>query len=322
MSIRNKILDFALSKMIFLIIIIVAVVVSILSPGYFLRWESYVYILNQISIYGIVSVAMTIVIICGEFDLSVSSTYALCAIVFTMVGNATMNIFIAILAAIAVGALVGVINGLLIAKVKINSFIVTLGMMSVVMGMSQLLSNNQSIVCNLPQLYTISERMTLFGFGIPFFVFIGLVIGGYLFMRKTRYGRNIYATGGNYMVSALSGIKVDRYKFMVFVILGICVGIAGMFASIKVSSADVRLGEDLTLYAITASVIGGASLEGGKGTVAFTFFGVFFMGMMFATFNQVHILPYIANLIQGAILIVVVYSDYISKRLRSDRLTA
>jgi ribose transport system permease protein len=320
MSIKDKIINIVLTKTIFVVIIVVGVIVSVLTGGYFLSWGSYEYILNQISIYGIVSIGMTITIICGEFDLSVSSTYAMCAITFTMVGNATMNIFIAMLAAIGVGALVGVINGVLIAKVKINSFIVTLGMMSIVMGVGQLVSNNQNIVCNLPQLYTLSEKANLFGFNIPFFIFIGLIAGCWFFMSRTKFGRNIYATGGNYMVAALSGIKVDRYKFIVFVILGVCVGVAGMFASIKVSSAAVRLGSDLTLYSITASVIGGASLEGGKGSVVYTFFGVFFMGMMFAAFTQIHILPYIATLIQGAVLILVVYADYLSKNLRSARL--
>ena len=322
MKIKNAILNIVLTKTIFVVIVIVGVVVSIITEGYFLRWGAYEYILNQVSIYGIVSVAMTIVIISGEFDLSVSSTYALSAITFTMVGNATMNIVIAMLSAIGVGAMVGVINGLLIAKVKINSFIVTLGMMSIVMGIGQLVSDNQNIVGNLPQLYTLSERIKLFGFGIPFYVYIALIIICWFLMSRTRFGRNIYATGGNIGVASLAGIKVDFYKFIVFVILGVCVGAAGMFASIKVSSAAVRLGSDLTLYSITASVIGGASLGGGKGSVVYTFFGVFFMGMMFATFTQIHILPYVATLIQGAVLILVVYADYLSKNVRSVRLAS
>ena len=320
MTLKDRILNIALTKTIFIVIIVVGIVVSILADGYFLKWGSYVYILNQVSIYGIVSVAMTIAIICGEFDLSVSSTYALSAITFTMVGNTTGNIILAMLGAIGVGGLIGAVNGFLVAKLKINSFIVTLGMMSIVMGIGQLVSNNQNIVCTLPQLYTLSERVNLFGFGIPFYVYIAFIVFCWFFMSKTRFGRNIYSTGGNKTVAALSGINVDFYKFIVFVILGLCVGTGGMFASIKVSSAAVRLGEGLTLYSIIASVIGGASLGGGKGSVVYTFFGVFFMGMMFATFTQIHILPYVATMIQGIVLILVIYADYISKNLRSTRL--
>lgn len=318
MNIWQKILSFTLAKTIFVVIILLAIVVSIVSPGYFIQVGSYVAILNQISLYGIVCIAMTFVILSGELDLSVGATYAFSAIVFTMAGNTTGSWIIGILAGAAAGLLVGVINGFLVAKAKINSIIVTLGMMSIVTGVAQIISDNQSIISSLPNIFMAGEE-DLFGLTIPVWIFIGLLIICQLVLSKTRFGRNIYATGGNETVAKLTGIKTSFYKFIVFVILGLFTGIAGTLVGIRMASSFVLLGSDLTLYAIASVVLGGASMSGGKGTVVRTFFGVFFMGMMFATFNQVNISSYVQLLAKGLILILVIFTDYYSLKLRASR---
>ena len=319
MDFQAKALRFFSSKIIYIAIIILAIVITVVRPNYFIRIINYQLVLNQISIYGIIAIGFTFLLICGELDLSIGSNYALTAIVFTLVGNSTNSYTIAIIAALAAATFVGVINGLLVAKVKINSFIVTLGMMAIIKGINQIISNNQNIPNRLPNILSISEIYFL-GLSTGFYIFVFIIILSQYILSQTSFGRNIFATGDSYVVAKLAGIKVNIYKFIVFVIVGFFTGIAGILGSMKLSAASVLFGDDLALYVITSVVLGGASLSGGKGSAVRTFFGVVFMGLMFATFNITNISPYIQYIIRGLILLMVVFADHYFLKLRSTKL--
>jgi len=236
-------------------------------------------IARQAATISIMAAGMTFVLSAGEIDLSIGSNVALSAIV-TAILLRDYNIFIAILVGISVGALIGLINGLLVTKVKIPSFIATLGMMSILLGLARWISGLKSIpVTN--KIYNF-----IFGLGnigkIPIlliWIILTMVIGQ-LVLKKTPFGRKVLATGGNKLAAIYTGIKVDRIKITTLIISGILAALAGMIYAGRLQGARYTLGEADLLTVIAASIIGGTSLIGGEGTVIGSVIGAIILGMI------------------------------------------
>ena len=297
------------------LVIIAAIIFFSLLSEYFFNLNNFLNILNQISIYGIVAITMTIAIICGEIDLSVSSTFPLSAIIFIL-SIEKFGVFVAILFALAYGLAIGSLNGFLVSKIKINSFIVTLGTMMISMGIALTITKGVTI-------QTLNESVGRFGslkFGnleIYFIIFAVLAIVGQIVLSRTVFGRNLYAVGGGYEVAKLAGIKVNYYKFIVFVLLGLSTSLSGILLATRLAAASPEYGKDLALYTISVVVIGGASLSGGSGSIVKTLLGLVFMGILFNGVNLVNLESYIQQALKGAIVVAVVLFDHYAPRARS-----
>lgn len=298
-----------------ILIILASIIFFSLLSEYFLNFTNFLNILNQISIYGIVAITMTMAIICGEMDLSVSSTFPLSAIIFIL-SIEKFGVFIAVLLALAYGIAIGSLNGFLVAKVKINSFIITLGTMMISLGIALTITKGITI-------QTLNETVGKFGslkFGnleIHFIIFAILAIIGQLILSRTVFGRNLYAVGGGYEVAKLAGIKVTYYKFIVFVLLGFSTSLSGILLATRLAAASPEYGKDLALYSISVVVIGGASLSGGSGSIIKTLLGLFFMGILFNGVNLINVESYIQQALKGTIVVAVVLFDHYSPRVRS-----
>ncbi len=287
-------------------LLILIAVMSIVTNS-FLTIENFSNILTQIAIYGIVAFAMTIAIICGEFDLSCGALMGVITILFTDIAK-NMNVGLAVLACFAFGIMVGAINGFLVAKVKMSAFVATLATSVALKGFALTYTNGKPI--NYP-----NDAINHFGNGsflyIPNIVwfFIGALIISIYVLRYTKFGRGVYATGGNMEVARMAGINVSFYKMMVFVILGIATAVAGILFSARLSAGNTLYGSDLSMTVVAAVVIGGTSLSGGKGSALKTLWGMLVIGVLF---NSLMILGVQANwqdVVKGAILIAVVSVD-------------
>lgn len=232
----------------------------------FLTLGNLMNIIRQASTVAIMAVGMTFVLSAGEIDLSIGSNVALSALV-TAILIRDYNIYLGILGGICVGVIIGLINGLLIANAKIPSFLVTLGMMSILLGFARWISHLSSI--------SVTSKTFNFIFGggnigkVPVLLIwlIFALVFGELALKKTPFGRKVLATGGNKIAAIYTGIKVDRIKLAVMVISGVAAALAGMIYAGRLQGARYTLGEADLLTVIAATIVGGTSLSGGKGTV-------------------------------------------------------
>jgi len=282
------------------------VLLTFTTPG-FMTASNVKNILAQISLYGMVAFAMTISIIGGEFDLSVSSLMGVTTILFTDIAKKS-SVPVAILACVLAGALVGIMNGLMVSKLKINAFVATLAMMLALKGFALTYTNGKPI--NYP-----NDALNAFGngdfLGLPniTWFFLGALTVTWFVLSRTKFGRNVYATGGNLMVAKMAGINVDFYKAMLFVILGVTTAVAGILMAMRLSSGNSLYGGDLTMSVVAGVVIGGTSLSGGRGGAVRTLWGMLLVGVLFNGLQRLEVQANWQDVVKGLILIVVVSVD-------------
>jgi len=303
---RTNVIKLAKENIIIIALLIAVVLLSLTASGFW-SVNNFKNILAQISLYGIVAMAMTISIIGGEFDLSVSSLLGVITILFTDFAR-NFSIPLAILVCLGAGLLVGFVNGLMVAKLKINAFVATLAMMLMLRGFALNYTAGRPINYPNPQLNAFGNGDFL---GLPvisWFFLAALLIAWYV-LRHTRFGRNVYATGGNLNVAKMSGINVDFYKIMLFVILGFATVVAGVLTAIRLSSGNSLYGLDLTMSVVAGVVIGGTSLSGGRGSAMKTLWGMLLIGVLFNGLQRLEVQANWQDVVKGAILIVVVSVD-------------
>ena len=246
----------------------------------FMSGNNMMNIARQTAMTSIMAVGMTFVLSTGEIDLSFGSVVALSSVLCALTLNATGSILLAICAALLSGISIGLINGLFVAKVGIPSFLVTLGMNGIVLGLARWVSNLQSIPIN-NDLFTF-----IFGSGdigpIPvlFIWMISLAVIGQLVLKKTPYGRKVLATGGNKISAMYSGIKVPNIKISVMIVNSFMAALAGILYSGRLHGARYTLGENDVMIVIAAAIIGGTSMNGGKGSVIGSLLGALIMGIL------------------------------------------
>lgn len=294
-------------NMVILLLLLMVAAMTVLNRN-FLTLSNIMNILVEMSTYGVVTMAMTVAIICGEFDLSVGSTFALCAVIFIDLVN-RVGIFAAALAALAVGGAGGLINGLLVSKTHIPAFVATLGTMVALRGLALFYTDGQPVSSANNTIAYIGNGTFL---GIPNLVimFFAVLLATFYLLRYTRFGRNIYATGGNKTVAELAGIHAGFYKMMIFVILGLAAGLAAIMIGCRMSSGNAALfGLDLSMSAIAAVVVGGTSLSGGSGGVWKSLIGLLVIGVLFNALTLMGIQAYYQQLIRGLVVIVIVAAD-------------
>lgn len=305
MSIGKKIVAFPQFG-ILIVFIGLVIVLGCAAGRVFLTADNFINILRQTSAQLIVAAGMTFVLIMGGIDLSVGSIANLCGTLSAgFIVNAGMPMFPAILLAIGIGIGLGALNGIVIAKLNIQPFIMTLAMMSSAKGLALLYSSGKPI-SGLPTEYVEMGRGTVGVIPVISIIMIAVVVVLWLVLARSRFGRRIYATGGNEECARLSGINVDKIKIGTYVICAFCAALTGIVFTARVGSAQPASAEGLEMDAISAVVLGGTTLTGGKGYMLGTIIGAFFLIVLTNGFNIVGLSSYWQQVLKGIILVVAV----------------
>lgn len=264
-------------------------------------------ILRQVSIVGIIALGMTFVIISGGIDLSVGSVIAVCGVVMLVLQQMDVPIILSIVAGCGVGIAIGCANGFIIAKAKLAPFIVTLATMTIARSMVIFLSDGSSVIGDASSAYTQIGGGKLGPIPIPVIIFAGMIILCFYLLNKTKFGRYVYAVGGNETTALYSGIRVDKVKIMVYALIGLMVGIAAMIETSRLASvSSSSSGLYYEMDAIAAVIIGGTPMSGGKGKISGTVVGIIILGVISNIMNLVNISPYLNGAVKGIIILVAV----------------
>lgn len=326
--------EFDLVKMLlegraFFALIAIIITFSLLSPVYF-SVNNFLIMSSHVAIFGLLALGMLLVILTGGIDLSVGSTLALSGVVagFLMQG-VTLELFgvvlyppvwVVVVLTCAVGAFVGLINGVLIAFFKVPAFVATLGLLYVARGVALLMTNGLTYnnLGGRPELGNTGFEWLgfnrLFGVPIGVIVFAVVAILCSLLLTRTAFGRWIYSTGGNERAAELSGVPVKRVQVIVYVLSGVCSAIAGLVLSSQLTSAGPTAGTTYELTAIAAVVIGGAALTGGRGTVRGTLLGAFVIGFLSDGLVIIGVSSYWQTVFTGAVIVLAVLLNSIQYR--------
>jgi inositol transport system permease protein len=269
---------------------------------------------RQISILALISIGQTFAILSAGIDLSVGSMLALVSVVCAQ-QMLTFGLAGGIVAGVLAGCLAGLVNGFLIAKAKIPPFITTLGMLVAARGVALTLSGGLPIA-GLPRQFMVIGAGYVGPFPVPSIIAALAFAVAYLILSRTRFGRYVYAMGGNEEAAVLSGIGVVKYKVLVYTVSGLFAGIAGVVLTSRVISGQPTLGEVQELYSIAAVVIGGGKITGGVGGIGKTLMGVLVLGILANGLNLIQVSSYVQNIVIGAIIVVAVYIDLARERRR------
>ncbi len=288
-----------------------SVVISILNPR-FMTVSNLLNILRQTSINSVIAAGMTFVILTGGIDLSVGSTLALTGAIAAWLIMMGANPVLAICIAIGLGGLIGVVNGLVISKGKVQPFIATLAIMTIARGATLVFTDGKPISTGYEanaEFFTKMGTGYFLGIPIPIYIMILVFGGAYYVLNHTRLGRRVYALGGNEEATALSGINVDRVKLAVYAISGMFSALAGIIITARLSSAQPTAGTGYELDAIAAVVLGGTSLAGGFGSVLGTVIGALIIGVLNNSLNLMDVSSYYQLLAKGLVILVAVLID-------------
>jgi ribose transport system permease protein len=293
------------------------VVFGILYPRSFLSTQNISSILNYLTSEGMIAIGMMLLMIGGAFDLSVGSMYSMAGIFagyFMIVVGLPPSL--AVVLAIMCAGLGGAINGLLVARVKVNPMITTLGTLGIFKGIAVLIGGPG--ISGLPASFTWFGQTTFLGVQLPFWLMLGMAVLGHYLTHYTWHFRQYYFIGSNERAAKLSGIDVETLQLRGFIIMGIIAGIAGIAFASRVGTAVSTAGDQMELRVITAVVLGGASLQGGKGTIPGAIIGVVFMAIVGNLLITTRVSSYWHSIVVGAILIAAVAHDSLQNKKRTS----
>ena len=317
----------------FIALALLAVYFSFSAPN-FVEWSSILLLVKHASLYGLLAIGMTMVIITGGIDLSVGAVVGLSAMIAgglmvegvrlpLISGTIFPNVPLILLIVCALAVLIGLASGTLIAKVKVPAFIATLGAMYIARGFAMLRSGGATF----PNLFG-SEKTGNLGFdligagtlwGIPYIIIIFAVmalIAGFI-MKKTPLGNQIYAVGGNERAAVISGIKTTRVKLFVYMFSGLCAALAGIIKASELRAAHPATGETWEMIAISSVVLGGTSMSGGVGTIGGTIIGVLVITVLNDGMIMMGVSTFWQMVIKGVVIIAAVIIDLVQKDLQN-----
>ncbi len=301
---------------IFISLVVICVILTFASE-HFLTYRNIINVLQQISTNAIMSFGMTLVILLGGIDLSIGAVLALSGISsMALMGRMSVPLVPALILGVLIGTLVGAFNGLFITKLKMPPFIVTLSSMNITRGLSKVLTSGKPI-------YVQDERLMVIGNGkladlIPYQVIYMLIIFVILFymLNFTRYGKHIYATGGNSEAAVFSGVNTKRVILLAYIISGTIAGLAGIFTSARLYSGLPTMGEGAEMDAIASVVLGGTMMSGGSGTLGGTLIGALIIGVMNNGLNLLGVNSYWQEIAKGFIILLAIFIDIVKHEYR------
>lgn len=319
MAIRRWLSD---NPMFFAVIIIYTVMA--LSIPYFFTGGNLLSILQQITIIGIAATGLTFVIISAGNDLSIGSNMTMSAItaIYTMVKlgeTMPMNaaVVIGILAGMCVGALIGLVNGIMVARVGCNPFIITIVMSMLVEGIAIFLTKASSI--RAPGEFSAISKGSVLGIPNLVVVLVIFYLVGHFILQKTTFGRKVYAVGANANAARLVGINVSNMSLTLYVICGMTGAFAGIIMASRVGAATQAMGGYLFLDVMSAVIIGGTSLFGGKGNMLGTFLGVMILGMISNGFNLIGVEYNQTLIVKGVVILVAIMIEFTKEKFDSRK---
>ncbi len=295
---------------IYIILVIFVLICGIVSPVFF-NLENIINIIRQISVVTIIALGETVLLISGMIDLSAGSVLALAGCVAVVIFLMTGSIILALLAAVGVGALTGAISGAVVTGYNAPPFIVTLAMMTIARGAVLILTRGSPIY-NIGS-FTVLGQGHVLGIPVPVLFLIGLLLLTWVLLNGTKFGRYLYAIGGNAEAAIASGVRVKSVKFRAFVLGGAFAGIAGALLMSRIASGMPNVGVNYEFDAITAAIIGGTGLSGGTGTVSGTIAGACIMGVLNNILNLLNVQAYYQQILKGIIIVVAVVIDIKAK---------
>jgi ribose transport system permease protein len=311
-----------------LIILLALVVAFSLAADNFLTVDNLRNILRQYSVPAILAVGQTLVIVSAGIDLSVASTAALSGSVMgVMYAHEGYPEPVALLLGLAAGFAVGAINGFVITKWRVPDFIATLGAFTAVRGVALLVTDGLPVpdYTKAQEGRTVPETVTTLGadsvFGIPLIAVVAGVCAlvGWFILSRTTLGRSAYAIGGNREAARVSGIRVERVKWSIYVFSGLMAAIAGFMLTGRQGSANALMGEGMELQSIAAVVVGGTNLFGGEGTIGGTIIGVLIIGVLNNGLNILGVADFWQRVVNGSIIVAVVALDQWRRRAAAAR---
>lgn len=297
---------------IYIIFLGIFVILSFANKAFFTK-TNLINIAKQASTVAIIAVGQTFCLITGGMDLSSGSIMALAGVTSAMFGLAdNTNIVIAFVVAIGVGMVCGLVNGVIVSKGMVPAFIATLGMQQAARGMALLVTNATPV-------FGLSDTYTFLGSGkvggVPMLIIVMLIVVAVatFVLNKTKFGRHIYAVGGNELSAHVSGINVNKVKLSVYIIAGALAGLGGLLLAGRIKSGTPTMGEGYELDAIAGAVIGGVSTSGGIGTVFGAVIGSLLMAMITNGLDLMNVSAYYQQIIKGAIIVLAVLLDVKTK---------
>jgi ribose transport system permease protein len=292
--------------------LLICVLLAFLSPV-FRTLNNFTLILRQTSIYGIMAVGMTFVILTGGIYLSVGSVLALSGAICAGMLKSGMPLPVVLLVTIGVGIGCGLFNGLAVTVGRITPFVVSLGMLTIARGLTLIYTNGYPISGFGPEFRLIGGGYVL-GVPIPIIIFLAIVLLAYVVLNQTRLGRYTYAIGGNEETVKLSGVNAGFFKALAYVIVSATAAVSAIISTSRLNSGGPQAGVGYELDVIAAVVIGGTSLSGGRGSIWGTFIGALLIGVINNGMNLLGISPYFQQVVKGFIIIGAVLLD----RLREE----
>ncbi|EGQ26818.1 ribose ABC superfamily ATP binding cassette transporter, permease protein [Sporosarcina newyorkensis 2681] len=290
-------------------LLLIIVIISIMSPS-FLTLNNLFNVLRQVSINALIAFGMTFVILTGGIDLSVGSILALTGAVTAGMMSGGMDPLLAMLLGVLLGVILGAINGLIIAKGKVAPFIATLATMTIFRGLTLVYTEGRPISgLGDSAVFTMLGKGYFFGIPVPVITMSITFAVLYFILKKTTFGRRVYAVGGNEEASRLSGINVDRVKIYVYSLAGGLTAIASLILTSRLNSAQPTAGNMFELDAIAAVVLGGTSLTGGRGWIVGTLVGALIIGVLNNGLNLIGVSSFFQQVVKGAVILIAVLLD-------------
>ena len=288
------------------VVIVLSIAFSFFNP-HFLTTDNFRNILVAVAVVGIMAIGQCFVIIAKEIDLSVGSVMGLSGLCGAYAMSAGLHPALGVLVALAVGAGCGLISGLIVVYGKVNSFIVTLGMLSVARGLTYVLSGGLPILID-PRVMFIGQGEVL-GIPVQVLIFFGLVVLGQIVLKRSVLGQRVVAVGDNDEAARLSGIPMNSTRLAVFVFSGLAAAVAGLVYTAQVSVAEAQAGTGLELDVIAAVVIGGASLSGGRGSIIGAMLGAYLLGALRNAFILLELSPFLQQMSVGLVIVLAALFD-------------
>ena len=311
---------FATTYMMEIILVVICIVVAFTANGFF-TVPNLLGILRSSSLKGVIAFGMTMVIICGEIDLSISSTVAISGIIAATVAGKLdtagipldAGIWVGILAGFLGAGLIGFVNGYIRVKFNIPTFIITLAMMNIVYGLAAILSNGFPVT-TLPTWYNVFGAGNVFGVvPVPAIILVIVFIIVHIVMTYTTFGRSVYAAGGNPEAARLSGVNVKKVKIIVMIVVQLTAALGGIMCSSQVMSAAHNFGKGWEMDVIASVIIGGASMNGGIGKVRGTFVGIIFLGVLLNGMTLMNVNEYVQYVVRGGLILMAVLINTIQQ---------
>jgi ribose transport system permease protein len=309
---RRRFIEQLQGEGLILVLVVVFILIWVSSP-FFLTQQNLLTAASVISVLGVMAVAETLLVISGEIDISIGSVMASTSVLMGLMAAQSVNVWLTAVIGLLFAAGVGTVNGIITVYFKINSLVTTLGTYSIFLGVAYAISNTATVSIG-------GHGFGVLGSGkvgsipVPVFFFLGLWLIGLVVARFTALGRHIYATGDSYDAAVRSGIQANKLRMGLFIATSLSAGLAGVITTSELGSAAPQIGDPYLLSVVTAVILGGASLRGGRGTMLGTLVAVAILGVLQNGFALLQFSTYLEDTVLGSLLIIAVLTDRLVRR--------